>query len=267
MKSVTSRIVLAVAVLGLVAGATGQARAGNLVVDGGFEPPNPTTTPNLLEGGYVGYFIGNSFGGPNNDAWTVVQLGGGFSDVAVTPTTEYANSSNSPFPKTYFNGNSGLQWLDLTGDYDNGVKMGVQQTLATTLGGQYLLSFYVGSFNSVPAPVELDINGASVGTFTNNMTATFPSYNGDGVAGMTWQQFTYDFAATGASTTIAFYNLAPGGVLANGLDDVSVSAVPEPSSFVLASIASLIGLGCTWCRRQAKSAACSACSLPESPLH
>jgi len=113
------------------------------------------------------------------------------------------------------------------------VKLGVQQALATTPGGQYLLSFYVGNFSSATAPVQLDVNGSSVGTFTNTMSATYPSYNGDGVAGMSWQQFTYDFTATGASTTIAFYNLAAGGVLANGLDDVSVNSVPEPPTAVL----------------------------------
>jgi len=154
MKTTSIRFLFAALAL---AGISPTITRAGLVVDGGFEPPDPTTTPNQLEGGYAAYFVGNSFGGPNNDAWTVVQLGGGYSDVAVTSTTEYANS---PFPKTFYNANSGLQWLDLTGDYDNGVKLGVQQALATTPGGQYHLSFYVGDFNSVPAPVELDINGA-----------------------------------------------------------------------------------------------------------
>jgi len=253
MKTTSIRFLFAALAL---AGISPTITHAGLVVDGGFEPPNPTTTPNQLEGGYAAYFVGNSFGGPNNDAWTVVQIGGGYSDVAVTSTTEYANS---PFPKTYYNANSGLQWLDLTGDYDNGVKLGVQQALATTPGGQYHLSFYVGDFNSVPAPVELDINGASVGTFTNKMIATFPSYNGDGVAGMTWQQFTYDFAATGASTTIAFYNLAPSGVLANGLDDVSVTGVPEPPTAVLL----LTGVGLLLVvRRQVAGAKPSCPGLP-----
>ncbi|MBV8609593.1 MAG: hypothetical protein JO034_19315 [Singulisphaera sp.] len=112
------------------------------------------------------------------------------------------------------------------------MKMGVQQSVATQSGAQYQLSFYVGSFGPdiTHRSVELDINGTAVGTFTNSLAATYPPYNGDGVAGNTWQQFTYDFAATGSSTTIAFYNLASAGVSLNGLDDVSLTAtaVPDP---------------------------------------
>jgi len=149
--------------------------------------------------------------------------------VAIGSTTEF---TNHPFAKTYFNANSGLQSLDLTGSMDNGVKMGVQQSVATQSGAQYQLSFYVGSFGPdiTHRSVELDINGTAVGTFTNSLAATYPPYNGDGVAGNTWQQFTYDFAATGSSTTIAFYNLASAGVSLNGLDDVSLTAtaVPDP---------------------------------------
>jgi len=95
MKTTSIRFLFAA--LALAGMAPTITHASGLVVDGGFEPPNPTTTPNQLEGGYVSYLVGNSFGGPNNNAWTVVQLGGGYSDVAVTSTTEYANS---PFPKT-----------------------------------------------------------------------------------------------------------------------------------------------------------------------
>ena len=76
---------------------------------------------------------------------------------------------------------------------------------------------------------------------------------------MTWQQFTYDFAATGASTTIAFYNLAPSGVLANGLDDVSVTGVPEPPTAVLL----LTGVGLLHVvRRQVAGAKPSCPGLP-----
>ena len=114
----------------------------NLVIDPGFEPPNPTTTPGEFQNGFVVVNVGATFGGPNNNAWTVVQAGGISGDVAITSTTEYTHSS---YGKTYFNGNSGLQWLDLTGDTDNGARVGVQQVIPTVAGVEYQVGFYLGS--------------------------------------------------------------------------------------------------------------------------
>ena len=50
--------------------------AFDLIVDGGFEPPNPTATPNECQSGFVSELVGESFGGPNNNARKVVQIGG-----------------------------------------------------------------------------------------------------------------------------------------------------------------------------------------------
>jgi hypothetical protein len=132
--------------------------------------------------------------------------------------------------KTYFNANSGLQWLDLTGDTDNGAELGVQQVIPTVEGVEYQVSFYLGNYENSGAALELAVNGTSVGTFTNTLPATNPAYNGDGVASIVWQQFTTSFTATGASTTLTFYNAVASGVAGNGLDDVSVAAMP-PSTF------------------------------------
>ncbi len=199
----------------------------NLIVDGGFESSDPMTTPGEFQSGFIRENVGATFGGPNNNAWTVVQAGGISGDVAITSTTEYTTTS---LGKTYYNANSGLQWLDLTGDTDNGAEVGVQQVIPTVAGVEYQVGFYLGSNEGAPAAVELEVDGASVGTFTNTLPATFTPYNGDGVAGNVWQQFTTSFTATGASTTLTFYNAVASGVGGNGLDDVSVTAM-TPSTF------------------------------------
>ena len=225
---------------------------GQLVVDGGFEPPNPTATGGLNTG-FVNESFGTSFGGPNNNAWTVVQLGGSSAIVSLTSTTEYANS---PQAFTYYNANSGSQFLDLTGPNDDGTQGGVQQVVATSALTQYVLSFYIGNRNSTSAPVELTLNGTAIATYTNSQTTTDPSYNGNGVAGDTWEKFSYQFTATGP-TTIAFYNMAASvaasGVTVAGLDDVSISVAPEPSTWELLGMGAA-GLGFVTLRRRAARA-------------
>ena len=77
MQRNTTQLALAAALttILLLGGAT--ATRAQLVVDGGFEPPNPTTTPGLFQSGFVIRNVGDFFGGPSNNAWKVVQIGGG----------------------------------------------------------------------------------------------------------------------------------------------------------------------------------------------
>jgi PEP-CTERM motif len=219
---------------------TKSARAQNLVVDGGFEI-DPTTIPNSSNfsgDGYAVRNVGQTFGGLGQNAWTVVQQGIGTVDVAVTSSTQYIGGF---LPKTYYNGAFGAQWLDLSGGFDNGLKVGVQQSIATTPGTQYELNFYMGSwFNQVSA-LELNVDGAAVGNYSYQAPSGFPSYNGDGVAGSSWSLFSYNFTATGTTTPIAFYNLAPAGNSVNGIDNVSVTAIasaaaPEPGTLALLAL-------------------------------
>lgn len=230
--------------------AASPARAAS-ILDGGFESP-ATTTPNLLNSGYVSKTVGSSFGGPGNSAWTVVLKGSISSDVALGPATEYLSTS----PKYYYNSNSGNQYLDLTGSPDNGATVGVQQTVVTTIGQTYDLSFFVGhqTFNPGSAVAELDINGTSVGVFTNGIPSLFPSYNGDGFAANSWVKFDYVFTASSTSTVIAFYNQTAAGNSINGLDDVAITEVPLPST-AWATLALLGGFGISQLRRKANPSA------------
>ena len=73
-----------------------------------------------------------------------------------------------------FNAQSGLNSIDITGAGNTGPTDGIQQSVATTAGHQYALSFYVGRAQTVagngtglvfynsPATVDLSINGGAL---------------------------------------------------------------------------------------------------------
>jgi hypothetical protein len=175
-------------------------------------------------------------------------VGDSSGQVALYPDTETIGS-----PATALNVQEGVQALDLTGRLDNGAAIGVSQTFATTPGQTYDLSFYEGQLlygNGVTThpSIAVSLNGSLFQTARESA----------GFNGLTtvWQQFSYDFTATGVTTTLSFINGAPSGVVETGLDAVSVSSVPEPA-FAWLMVSGLGAVGMTRLRRvsQKKGAA------------
>jgi hypothetical protein len=183
-----------------------QAHA-NLITNGGFE------TPVVPIGSFTNFLTGSTA----MSGWTVT---GPEVSIVSTTDTEFGVS---------FPAEQGSQWLDLTGDGSN-VFEGVRQTVATTAGTGYTLSFWVGNYSGhvghgPTSNVGLQINGSNAGSFENSTPSNI----------LAWRQFTYNFTATGASTSIEFDNLDPLSDNSNGLDnvDLTVTSTPEPASLGL----------------------------------
>jgi hypothetical protein len=180
----------------LACAVAGTARAGNLIKDGSFEKPV------VPDGSYQGFNTGDSF-----SKWTVV---GDAGNVAII-SQDFSYCVALPAKK-------GIQFLDLTGTSDSAT--GVQQSIKTTVGSTYSVTFYVGNIVGAgncgtTSTVNLVIDGVQVGSFTNRK---------DG-GQLVWKKFSYPFTAQNATTTIAFMNGDPADDTANGLDAVSVALV------------------------------------------
>ena len=132
----------------------------------------------------------------------------------------------------------GTRFLDLTA-YPAGAPFGgISQTLSTTIGNAYQLSYYLGTYTAAwggpPVSILASAGGASQ-TCTVGTTS----------AQSTWTPCTMNFVAAGASTLLSF--LGTQGFQYIGLDNVVVDdlgpstgpppSVPEPA------LLALLGLG------------------------
>jgi hypothetical protein len=189
----------------------------DLVTNGSFE------TPIVPVGGFTNFLSGSA----GITGWTVVGP-----EVSIV-STNYA-ALGFTFPAE-----DGKQWLDLTGDLSNSVE-GVEQTIATTPGTIYNLSYFVGNQVNPGGPwgtsstVDVLVNGTLIQIATNTM--------GAGGTTQVWEQFSTSFLATSSLTTLEFLNGDPANDNSNGLDNVVVTpgavvGAPEPSTLVLVVVA------------------------------
>jgi len=205
----------------------------DLIQDGGFEStPVPT-------GLYLDFGGGSTIGG----VWNVQG-----NDVLLIQNN-YTEPNGPGGSSLVFNAEQGSNSLDLTGAGNTGPTDGVTQTVATVTGQTYALSFWVGQagggsqYYLPPAIAGVSINGGARVDFTN--AANLPS------GGVNWEQFTTDFTATSTSTTIGFYNDTPLYNNECGLDNVTLTAVPEPTRLLaLSGLASMGLLGLVWRKRK-----------------
>ena len=188
---------------GLATTLFGTAAHANLLLNGGFEDPPLLSV-------YAEYDHGQSIGG-----WLV--FGSGFpSSAQLTLRADYQEYAGT----LSFSPHGGLVSLDMTGSGNLGAN-GVTQTIATTAGASMALSFWVGNQDA-----------AFGGVFTNADNSN---------ADVNWKQFEVGFVAATPSTTIAFVNATPSGDNMAGLDDVVLTAIPEPTTALLLGLA-LAGL-------------------------
>ena len=162
--------------------------------------------------------------------WTVVG-GVGASLAWIGPT--------NPFSLTASNGG---YFLDLTDYRDSPPFGGVSQSISTTIGGKYLLSFDLGSSAQYRAPDSVfAAAGSTNGIFTSQNTLN-----------NIWEHETLLFTATSTSTLISLTGNSGSAYI--GLDNVNVSsAVPEPSTWAM-MILGFLGVGFVAYRRKSRSA-------------
>jgi len=185
--------------------------AGNLIGNGGFEGPHLTADqPLRIE--YVGStFHGWTVTGPNNPPGLGVSL------------INEAYVENFGENVLHFSPDKGAQSLDLSGPSNEG-PVGVQQTVATTAGDPYVLSFGLANQDdsyalySRPSAVEVYIDGASQGIFKNDRNTAND---------LTWRKFRVSFTAATSATTIQFVNRTRSDDNECGLDSVSLVPATE----------------------------------------
>ena len=213
MTSIKRFCAIAAAVFGI-----GFASHANLLTNGSFESgnfiPDANDTMSLLPGA------------TDITGWTVENAALAW----IGPSNPFSLSASD-----------GSYFLDLTGYHDNAPFAGVQQTIATTIGAQYQLTFDIGSdinYDSDEGSVSLIPVSilATAGSSSQLFTTTTPTGINQ------WESFSYDFTATSASTLISLQGEATENVQYIGLDNASVQLIPEPGTLALFAGSGLIVL-------------------------
>jgi choice-of-anchor C domain-containing protein len=146
--------------------------------------------------------------------------------------------------QSYWQPSEGKHSLDLSG---NGPGM-IFQTIATTIGQQYRLSFDLAG-NPDASGLKTTILNVTAGvtpqafSFTNDISTTKTS--------MAWVSKSLDFVATKNDTTIMFMS-GNSSAFGPALDNVSVTAVPEPETYAM--MLAGLGLVAGMARRKRKQA-------------
>jgi hypothetical protein len=222
MNRFVSRYVLGIAVFWLLGPDSSRA---DLLTNGSFE-------------------LGNF--NPNFQNFTVLSPGATDMTGWTTTTAELAwGQVPNPYGIVASDGN---RFLDLTGYHNSFPYGGVTQTIPTTPGATYTLGLDIGS---MPGGGVGGVDGGpvSVQASAGPTSMTF-TYNPD-ITMQQWGHFSLNFVAVGPTTAISL--LGESGIDYIGLDNVSVNltatSIPEPSTLVAFSMAIVLMLAYSRCRR------------------
>jgi hypothetical protein len=191
---------LAILAAGLMASANAYA-ATNLVTNGGFE----SASNGSASGSNSSYYnIGSApadHAVPMDFGWNV-------------PTNNVDIISYQAYGPAPTNG--GSYGLDLVGYGSTGA---ISQTLSTVAGQKYNFSFDYSSNPGISDPMAVvSFNGTTVGSVTG---------------GKGWQEFSGAFTGTGSPAAFTFSEAFGGNNGGVFLDNISVSAVPEPATWAM----------------------------------
>lgn len=147
----------------------------------------------------------------------------------------------------YWTAQDGSRSVDLDGNGQGGIA----QTFDTVAGTKYSVSFWLAG-NPDGAPVSKTVQVGATGNASTDYTF---DTTGHDKANLGWAQYTYNFVAGGASTTLSFASQTP-GAYGPVLDNVAITAagVPEPATWGL-MILGFAAVGGVMRRRGATQAA------------
>lgn len=219
MLNVTRRFGLAVAVLGLIVGVSGQARAGLITSTSAFSGNESVVTFNALPtGNYTGvggmFTMGGVTFSSSNSSLNINQWG----PYLNTPGASQGAALNDTVGKS-----------DITIDFGSAAVFRAGLLLSTGLSTSWTVAAYDTAGNFIESGTATNAAGNPV----------FIGFEASQMIGHLRVSETFD----NSQVTI--------------IDDVrfEVSAVPEPSSIALVCTALPMGLGLAWKRRKAASAA------------
>lgn len=171
------------------------AQAAPIITNGSFE------TSTTVQGGPA--FVTLNNGSTAIDGWTVT-------------------AGSIDYILSYWPAQDGSRSIDLSGNEPGAIS----QTFNTIANQRYVVKFFLGgNFDGPPPSKTIQASaGDFSGTFTYTPTGTgnFQGYNA----------YSFGFVGTGSPTTLTFASLSSGPFGA-ALDNVSVTAVPEPASWAL----------------------------------
>ena len=176
-------------------------------------------------------------GGGAPPGWTVVNA----NEFWFSSSNGYSGLTSSP-------GNGSIYAIDLTGQSNSKPYGGLEQTIVTTPGQNYVLTFDLGASNAWNnATTGQAALTASAAGSSQLFTLAPSSYD-------TWATETLDFTATSPSTTIEFLADSAYTSEYTGLDNVTVtSAVPEPGTWAV-MLVGFGGLGAVMRRQRQRQA-------------
>lgn len=134
----------------------------------------------------------------------------------------------------------GTYFLDLTDTQFSSPFGGVSQSLMTVANTQYILKFWLGTsqfYNPTNGAASL-VSVAGNDTTVSSTVTTLPN---------SWEEKTITFTALSSSTLLAFTGISGKDYI--GLDNISVTAVPEPTSIAML-FAGLAAVGTVVARRR-----------------
>jgi streptogramin lyase len=209
----------------------GQFMSGEMVgIEGGFwAGPGGSlqvVSTNLLVNGSfeLGSFVNQE--GAN----VAMQLYPGATNIlgwTVTGTAGYGLGWLGPNDNLGLSAADGNYFLDLTGYHDSVPYNGVSQTVATTIGQRYSVSFEIGysaAYDSFPPAVSVAVTGQP--TITNTFVVSGANV---------WETFGFSFTASAANTVLTFTGATPQNVAYIGLDHVVMWASTGPPVIVLSA--------------------------------